>query len=193
MFKPESISSENISVEYNSDSELTIQILPQNAGAGKTVTVSSASPSIANPSSQSVTANENGEATVLIHGNLPGEAEITLTLDGTDITSTATVAVANVKAEPFSITNEQLADNKYSATLHFDSSFNEQSAKAVIALYDENNRLVTFSTANITVKPGTQDISIPLTSTHCTYYKLLIWDYILNPVPIVTATKKNNS
>jgi len=84
--KPESISAtEKIDVKYNSGALLELAVLPKEAGTNKTLTVTSSSPSVVGVVNSTVTTDENGKANIMLEGKLPGEGEITVLLDGTDI------------------------------------------------------------------------------------------------------------
>jgi|GEM_PF-1366637 len=95
--KPEGISvSANVDVSYNSGALLEIAISPKKAGANKTLAISTSSPSIVGVVNNTVTTDERGKATVMIDGKLPGEGEIKILLDGTDIETSTRVKVGNV-------------------------------------------------------------------------------------------------
>ncbi|MCD7854461.1 MAG: chitobiase/beta-hexosaminidase C-terminal domain-containing protein [Clostridiales bacterium] len=95
--KPESIScSESINISYGSGALLSVAVLPAEAGANKTLTITSSSPSIAGVVTASATTDENGEANIMLEGKLPGQSTITISLDGTDLTASCTAVVANV-------------------------------------------------------------------------------------------------
>lgn len=95
--KPESISVNSvIDVDFNSGALMEISVLPKEAGANKTLTVSSSSPSVAEVVNQKVTTDENGKATAMLSGKLPGESKITIFLDGTVIKSQTRAVVGKV-------------------------------------------------------------------------------------------------
>ena len=95
--KPESLVIKNeISVAYNSGALLEIDVLPKEAGAGLSLDVSSSSPSIVEIANSNIVTDENGHANIMLLGNLPGEGEITVSLNGTDITKTVKASVAGV-------------------------------------------------------------------------------------------------
>ena len=95
--KPESlVVKSEISVAYNSGALLEIDVLPKEAGAGLTLVVSSSSPSIVGIANSNIVTDENGHANIMLLGNLPGEGEITVSLNGTDITKTVKASVAGV-------------------------------------------------------------------------------------------------
>lgn len=85
-------------IPYRSGTLLDVQILPQKAGAGKTLMVASDSPSIVSVGSAVVETDENGHASVLLKGNLPGKSKITLSLAGTGLSAETSVEVGSVSA-----------------------------------------------------------------------------------------------
>ncbi|MBR7161792.1 MAG: chitobiase/beta-hexosaminidase C-terminal domain-containing protein [Clostridia bacterium] len=94
LFRPESISvSETVTVEYGSGAIVEIEVLPAKAGKNLTLTVTSVSPSVVEVVTSSVTTDENGKATVMLNGLLPGETQITVSLDGTDVSASFRAAV----------------------------------------------------------------------------------------------------
>ena len=97
--KPEGITvPEKATIEYNSGTLAEISIYPAQAGANKTLTVISSSPSIVSAVNSTVTTDENGKANVMLQGNLPGSGVITVSVDGTNISTEFTAEVGNVEA-----------------------------------------------------------------------------------------------
>lgn len=95
--KPESIiTTDSISVTYNSGTLLEISVLPSEIGAGHILSVTSSSPSIVGIANATVATDENGCANIMLLGNLPGSAEITVSLQGTDLCKIVTVNVSGV-------------------------------------------------------------------------------------------------
>ena len=95
--KPESINAnDNLTVAYNSGALLAVSVLPANVGSGHELTVTSSSPSIVGIANSTVTTDENGCANIMVTGNLPGQAEITISLSGTDLSKTVNVTVEGV-------------------------------------------------------------------------------------------------
>ena len=85
--RPEKIEADqNISIEKNDTAEINLQVVPAEAGANKSITVDTSDSSLLEVLTPSVTTDENGKATVKVKGILPGEAEITYTLDGSNCT-----------------------------------------------------------------------------------------------------------
>lgn len=84
--------------------------------------------------------------------------------------------------------NEAMENGTYSAELYFDNSYEEKSAVAILALYDKSGKLITLSSEDITVKPGKQNISVPLKTVEFDNFKLFIWDS-LNTMQQLTRVK----
>ena len=87
---------EAVTVEYGGGGLLTVQILFPEAGAGKTLSFASLSPSIVALMETEVATDENGKATVMLRGDLPGTALILITVPGTDLSQTVSVTVSNI-------------------------------------------------------------------------------------------------
>ncbi|MGN0475961.1 MAG: FN3 associated domain-containing protein, partial [Ruminococcus sp.] len=93
-FKPEKIEVEDtLSMEFNSSLELTPRILPAEAGPGRTLTVTSNSPEIVAPESNTVVTDSNGYAKITLKGKMPGQGIVKISLDGTNLSATVTVNV----------------------------------------------------------------------------------------------------
>lgn len=92
------IAAKAMEVPYRSGTLLDVQILPQKAGAGKTLLVVSDSPSIVSVGSAMVETDETGHASVLLKGNLPGKSRITFSLAGTGLSAETSVEVNSVSA-----------------------------------------------------------------------------------------------
>lgn len=93
-YKPEEIRVERSTrVKYGAQKEINISIYPAKAGANKTLTVRSIMNDIVSVSSESVKADSNGNAKIVISGNLPGASVISISLDGTDVSAEVSVSV----------------------------------------------------------------------------------------------------
>ena len=80
-------------IGHHESAEMEIRILPAEAGASRTVTITSYSPSIVSAESQTVTTDEYGAAKVILNGKLPGEGILTVSLEGTDLSEEIKVLV----------------------------------------------------------------------------------------------------
>ncbi len=93
--KPESVSlPESIQVNYGETLTVPVQILPAQAGQTLTLTITSSSPSIVTVETATVTTNADGVANVILRGALPGQSNITVAIEGTDISAAKAVSVA---------------------------------------------------------------------------------------------------
>lgn len=81
------------SIVYGKTDELIVQVLPAEASAGKTLKVKSSSAMILTTDVEEVTLDEEGKATLIVSGELPGASAITYTIDGYDLTATTIVNV----------------------------------------------------------------------------------------------------
>lgn len=89
---------EELAVEYGGGGLLTVQLLSPEAGAGKPLFLASLSPSIVTLMETEVIADENGKATVILRGDLPGTAIIRITVPGTELSQVVSVTVSNITA-----------------------------------------------------------------------------------------------
>lgn len=80
-------------VKYGGEQELTIAALPADAAKGKKVTVRSLSQMIATASTEELTLDENGQATLTITGELPGSTVVSFLLDDSDVEATTIINV----------------------------------------------------------------------------------------------------
>ncbi len=87
---------ESVEVAYGSGALVEVQLLPGAAGAGHTVRAVSSSPSVVSVVNGTAVTDENGRANIMLAGNLPGGGEITVTVDGTDISAVVKAGVAGV-------------------------------------------------------------------------------------------------
>ena len=82
-----------LTVVYQGEKELRVQILPIDASVGKTLHVRTSSEMIASLSSYDVMIDQDGFATLVLFGELPGGAVLNFSVDGTDVTATSKVKV----------------------------------------------------------------------------------------------------
>ena len=83
---------------YGEAAELTVQILPAEAGSNKTLTVMTSAPGIVDVQEQTVTTDGDGRAVIMVYGSLPGTAEVTVGLEGTDLKTSGRIRVELTKA-----------------------------------------------------------------------------------------------
>ncbi len=97
VLRPESISAgENIGLNFDESKEIEIAITSAQAGAGKTVLISSTNEAVVSVSTNTVVADDNGIAHITVNGLLPGEATLEYSIEGTDVSGSTTVNVGNV-------------------------------------------------------------------------------------------------
>lgn len=90
----------NASVVYGNSGELTVQVLPAVASAGKTVKVKSSSSMILSTDVEELTLDSEGKASLTVNGELPGAAAITYSVDGYDLSATTMVSVEQEQLKP---------------------------------------------------------------------------------------------
>lgn len=88
------------SVVYGNSGELTVQVLPAVASAGKTVKVKSSSSMILSTDVEELTLDSEGKASLTVNGELPGAAAITYSVDGYDLSATTMVSVEQEQLIP---------------------------------------------------------------------------------------------
>ena len=88
---------ETISIQHNSGALLSVDVTPAEAGAGLTLSVATSSPSIVGIANEKIVTDENGHANIMLTGNLPGQSEITVSLNGTGLVKTVTATVGDVE------------------------------------------------------------------------------------------------
>ncbi len=92
--KPESISlPENISMDYGDSMTVPVQVLPAQAGETVTLKITSSSESIVSVETVTVTTDEHGMANIVLNGLLPGQCDITVEMDGTNVSASSRVKV----------------------------------------------------------------------------------------------------
>ena len=87
---------EGINVVYGQNATISVAALPASASAGKTLRVKSSSAMILSTDAESLVLDKDGKAGVKVHGELPGTAALTFSVDGYDLTATTTVNVVTI-------------------------------------------------------------------------------------------------
>ena len=82
-----------ISIAYEGTQTINVEVLPVEASAGKTLHIKSSSTMIASVDTESITLDNNGKASIVVTGELPGSASLTYTIDGYDLTASTIVNV----------------------------------------------------------------------------------------------------
>lgn len=82
-----------VRVAYSGEKEITVSALPYDAAIGKKLVVTNSSSMIASVSADTLTLDENGQAKLMLNGELPGTAMLTFTLAETDVKALSVVQV----------------------------------------------------------------------------------------------------
>ena len=85
---------EKVMVPYQGASIITVQVLPADAAAGKTLHAESASSMLAAIAQSDAVISETGEAQFKVTGELPGATAITFSIDGVQVTAST---IANIE------------------------------------------------------------------------------------------------
>ena len=96
--EPQQISAEDITLSYGEDGYITVVIDPAGAAEGKTVIAVSNSPDIVTVESAVVGAD--GTVRIRVSSGLPGDATVTLTLEGTSLQTQVNVRVNMPEPKP---------------------------------------------------------------------------------------------
>jgi len=94
VIKPENITAtSNIRIEYGESANVIVTVSPAEAAFGKYITVNSNNTFTATASHNQYVLDANGQAVIKINGVLPGNADISISLDGTDLKCSVAVEV----------------------------------------------------------------------------------------------------
>lgn len=91
-----------VKVLYGGQKEVTVSVIPAEAGRGRTVTIVNSSPLVTTASVEEVVLDENGQGKFTLTGDLPGSAELQLSVKNTDKTGKAEVKVLTKLVEALS-------------------------------------------------------------------------------------------
>ena len=87
---------EMVKVAYGHNSSVSVAVLPASAAAAKTLKVKSSSAMILSTDAENLVLDKDGRAEIKVHGELPGTAALTFSVDGYDLTATTTVNVVTI-------------------------------------------------------------------------------------------------
>jgi hypothetical protein len=87
---------EGINVVYGQNATISVTALPASASAGKTLRVKSSSAMILSTDAESLVLDKDGKTEIKVHGELPGTAALTFSVDGYDLITTKTVNVVTI-------------------------------------------------------------------------------------------------
>ena len=82
-----------ITIPYQSEQEIRVLVLPKEASTGKTLYARTSSQMIASLNASIITLDQDGAATLMLGGELPGGAVIDFSVEGADVTATSKVKV----------------------------------------------------------------------------------------------------
>lgn len=85
------ITADDVKVLYGGQKEVTVYALPYEAAVGRTLRIANSSDLITSVDKTEATIDEEGKATVIVKGDLPGRAQLTFSID--DVTATGDCAV----------------------------------------------------------------------------------------------------
>jgi hypothetical protein len=86
-----SITTDDVKVLYGEEKEVTVYALPYEAAVGRTLRIANSSELITSVDKTEATIDEDGKATIIVKGDLPGRAQLTFSID--DVTVTGECAV----------------------------------------------------------------------------------------------------
>ncbi len=89
----EIVADSTINVLYGDSRAMTVTVLPAMASKGKTLNVRTASPMIISTDTETYTLDNNGQAVVTVHGDLPGMGSLLFGVDGYDLSAATLVNV----------------------------------------------------------------------------------------------------
>ena len=135
-------------IRYGDSKEIVVKVLPVKSGVNKTITVKSSCDEIARIEEQTLTVDNDGTAKMIVTGELPGTAVLTLSLDGTDLTAEINVDIGF----------EDVPDMIYGDT-NGDGSVDIADA-LMISRYDAD--LVTLDSTQLSVSDVNKDGSVDI-------------------------------
>jgi hypothetical protein len=124
---------ENLTVDYQGTTKITVSVLPKEASVGKKLNVKTSSADIVSLEDAQADIDEDGKASVTVTGELLGDAYITFEVAGTDVSETTKVTVvesSTVETAPITIGKSGKAS--YCGDKSLDFSYSEE-VKAYIA------------------------------------------------------------
>ena len=170
---------ETMNLNYKENGIITLQAAPAAAAAGKKVSITASNSYVAELSTTEVTLDATGKATVNIKTLLPGDVDITYSIEGTTITETTVlsvvlVPVVEVEKITLNVSNQELEVGK-TTTLQAtitpenatDKSITWSSDKESIATVDKNGKVTAIAegTAVITASTANGELTANCTIT----------------------------
>ena len=82
-----------LTMPYGDSRQLTVTVLPARASKGKTLTVRTMSPMILSTDAETYTLDNNGQAIITVHGDLPGAGSLLYSIEDYDLTASTLIKV----------------------------------------------------------------------------------------------------
>ena len=82
-----------LTIPYGGTKTVEVLVMPKEVSAGKTLNARLSSNLITSLDNEHITIDENGLATLTLNGDLPGGAQLTLTMDNTDVSAQSRIKV----------------------------------------------------------------------------------------------------
>ena len=82
-----------LTMPYGDSRQLTVTVLPARASKGKTLSVRTMSPMILSTDAETYTLDNNGQAIITVHGDLPGAGSLLYSIEDYDLTASTLVKV----------------------------------------------------------------------------------------------------
>lgn len=119
------ICEKEIAVDYKNTATLDISVIPTDEAKGKKVSVISVAPMIATVDKEQVVLDENGHASIVVNGELPGTGSLYLSMEDADLATSVSVSVVipetTVKAPKASKRSGSTVEEGYRLTLTSDT------------------------------------------------------------------------
>lgn len=119
------ICEKELAVDYKSTATLDISVVPAEKTKGKKISVISVVPTIATVDKEQVVLDENGHASIIVNGELPGTGSLYLSMDDADLATSVSVSVVipetTVKAPKASKRSGSTVEEGYRLTLTSDT------------------------------------------------------------------------
>lgn len=119
------ICEKELAVDYKSTATLDISVVPVEKAKGKKISVFSVVPTIATVDKEQVVLDENGHASIIVNGELPGTGSLYLSMEDADLVTSVSVSVVipetTVKAPKASKRSGSTVEEDYRLTLTSDT------------------------------------------------------------------------
>ena len=82
-----------LKVLYGGDKNVTVSVLPSDAGSGRTLRIANTSPLVVTADVEEIELDENGQGKFTLTGDMPGSSSLIFSIDGTDKTGSVDINV----------------------------------------------------------------------------------------------------